>query len=40
MKEIKTNIGITILTNINNKININIYILNIEKRANYIINEK
>ncbi len=39
MKENKTKIGNTISTNINDEININTYILNIEKRANYLINE-
>ena len=39
MKEKKKKIGNTISTNINDEININTYILNIEKRANYLINE-
>ena len=39
MKENKTKIGNTISTNINDEININTYILNIEKRANYLIIE-
>ena len=39
MKENKIKVGNTISTNINDEININPYLLNIEKRANYLINE-